>query len=163
MAVTGSGRRRRVVFGEGAFAELLEFLALVPADRAVAAIYRLSPDAPTIMVAELFNVLLWSAEKGEGIDLDALTEWFYSGVARKIEIALQIDIFPSNSMEESERILDEIDRRFPALSHLCADLRTEVSHRKEEEESWARYRRETFEMPKEMTGSILEIIRDIKG
>ena len=162
MAISGKKGRQQVVFGEGAFAELLRFLELVPAEKATEMIYRLSPTVPAIMIAEVFNVLIWSAEGKGGIDLEAIAEWFYASQARKIEIALQVDIFPSNSMEESLRILEEIARKHPRLRELCAALRLEVNHRLEEEESWSRYRRETFEMPKEMTGSILKMIENIK-
>lgn len=163
MAVTGRRGRQQVVFGEGAFAELLAFVEMVPADKAIDLLYRLSPTAPAMMVAELFNVLLWSADAKSTIGLEEIAEWFYESQSRKVEIALQVDIFPSNSMEESLRILEEIDKRFPHLRALAAALRVEVNNRLAEEESWAKYRRDTFEMPKEMTGSIMGIIRDIKS
>lgn len=163
MAITGRRGRQQVVFGEGAFAELLTFIEMVPADKAIDLIFRLSPTIPAMLVAEIFNVLLWSADGKSSIDLEEIAEWFYANQARKVEIALQVDIFPSNSMEESLRVLEEIDRKFPSLRHLAAALRVEVNNRLAEEESWAKYRRDTFEMPKEMTGSILGIIKDIKG
>ncbi|OAV43776.1 hypothetical protein A3850_004365 [Lewinella sp. 4G2] len=162
MALTGRRSRQQVVFGEGAFALLLEFLEMVPAEKATDIIFRLSPQRPAIMIAELFNVLIWSADGKDGIDLEGIAEWFYSGQPRKVEIALQVDIFPSNSMQESQRIIEEIEQKFPHLRYLCEALRAEVDHRLAEEESWAKYRRDTFEMPKEMTGSIMEIIERIK-
>ena len=111
----------------------------------------------------MYNVLCWSAENRGGIALEEIQEWFYSKQARRVEIALQVDIFPSNSMQECQRILEEIDKKFRHLHHLCVSLRREVDHRLAEEESWAKYRRDTFAMPKEMTPSIMGIIKDIKG
>ncbi|NJC28153.1 hypothetical protein [Neolewinella antarctica] len=163
MGVTGRRGQQRVVFGEGAFGELLQFIDMAPDDKLTDLIYRMSGDHPPLFIAAVFNILVWSAESGETVDVEEIAEWFYSDQAKKVEIALQVDIFPSNSMEESQRILTEIERKFPHLRQLCADLKAEVDHRLEEEESWAKYRRDTFEMPKEMTGSILNIIRDIKG
>ena len=162
MAITGRRGHQQVVFGEGAFAELLEFVEMAPAGKVTELIYRLSPEVAPLLVAGVYNVLIWSADGEGGVDLDELAEWFYSGNPRKIEITLQVDIFPSNSMEESGRILEEIEKKFPHLRRLTQALRVEVDHRLEEEESWAKYRRDTFEMPKEMTGSIMNIIRHIK-
>ena len=153
----------QVVFGEGAFGELLKFIEMVPEHNLVGVIFRLSPQTRPLLIAAVFNILLWSADGRGSLDLEAIAEWFYSGQAKKIEIALQVDIFPSNSMEESKRILAEIERKFPHLSDLCQELLVEVNNRLAEEESWAKYRRDTFEMPQEMTGSIMGMIRKIKG
>ena len=162
MATTGRRGHQQVVFGEGAFEELLTFIAMSPEDKVTELIYRLSSDVAPLLVAGVYNVLVWSANGDGGIDLEEIAEWFYSNNSRKIEIALQVDIFPSNSMQESQRILEDIQRRFPQLRRLCRALKVEVDNRLAEEESWAKYRRDTFEMPQEMTGSILNIIRDIK-
>lgn len=163
MLIEGRPGYEQVAFGEQTFQELLTFLAMVPADNITELIYRLSDGVPTIKVAELYNVLCWSAENRGGVDLETLQEWFYSKKPRQVEIALQVDIFPSNSMQECQRILEEIETKYRHLHHLCVALRKEVDHRLAEEESWAKYRRDTFEMPKEMTPSIMGIIKDIKG
>jgi len=163
MHVSGSPGYEQVAFGENAFDELLTFLAMLPEEGITELIYRLSEGVPVIKVAELYNVLVWSAENRGGIDLEAVQEWFYSKQGRRIAIALQIDIFPSNSMQESQRILEEIEKKFPPLRRLCAHLRREVDHRLAEEEAWSKYRRDTFEMPKEVTPSIMGIIKNIKG
>ena len=75
-------------------------------------------------MAGVYNVLVWSANDENGVDLEEIAEWFYSNKARKIEIALQVDIFPSNSMQESQRILEEIRGKFPHLRRLCDELKT---------------------------------------
>ena len=163
MILQGAPGYQQVAFGENAFDELLTFLAMVPSEGITKLIYRLSDGIPAIKVAELYNVLCWSAENRGGVDLAEIQEWFYSGKPRPIEIALQVDIFPSNSMQESQRILEEIERKFGHLRQLVRSVRQEVDHRLAEEESWAKYRRDTFEMPKEMTPSIMGIIKNIKG
>ena len=163
MGTTGRRGHQQVVFGEGAFAELLGFLEMAPAEQVTELIYRLSAGVAPILVAGVYNVLVWSANDENGVDLEEIAEWFYSNNPRKIELALQVDIFPSNSMQESQRILEEIRTKFPHLRRLCDELKVEVDNRLAEEESWAKYRRDTFEMPQEMTGSIMEIIRGIKG
>lgn len=162
MIVEGQPGYEQVAFSENAFEELLTFLAMVPQKEITELIFRLSDSAPVIKVAELYNVLVWSAENRGGIDLEAIQEWFYSKQPRRIEIALQVDIFPSNSMQESQRILEEISKRYPHLRELCAALRREVDHRLAEEEAWSKYRRDTFEMPKEMTPDIMQMIKKIK-
>lgn len=162
MQVQGRPGYEQVAFGEKAFDELLTFLAMVPEVGITKLIYRLSQGIPALKVAELYNVLCWSAENRGGIDLEEIQEWFYTGNARQIEIALQVDIFPSNSMQESQRILEVIVRKHRHLNHLVDAVRREVDHRLAEEESWAEYRRQTFEMPKEMTPAIMNIIRGIK-
>ena len=163
MFVQGKPGYEQVAFGEDTFNQLLTFLAMVPEDRVTELIYRMSEGVPAIKVAELYNVLCWSAENRGGVVLEDIQEWFYSPQARRVEIALQVDIFPSNSMQESQRILDEIDGRFRHLRALTAAVRREVEHRLAEEEAWSKYRRDTFEMPKEMTPAILARIREIKG
>lgn len=163
MIMEGQPGYEQVAFGENAFEELVTFLAMVPADKVTELIIRLSEGIPAVKVAELYNVLVWSAENRGGIDLEEIQEWFYSKQARRVEIALQVDIFPSNSMQESQRILEEIAKKFPRFKRLCGRLRKEVDHRLAEEESWSKYRRDTFEMPKEMTPGIIDAIKKIKG
>lgn len=163
MLIEGRAGYQQVAFSENTFEELLTFLAMVPAEGVTELIYRLSDGIPAIKIAELYNVLCWSAENQGGVELELIQEWFYGAQPRRIEIALQVDIFPSNSMEESQRILEEIEQKHRHLKHLCRAVRKEVNHRLAEEESWAKYRRDTFEMPKEMTPSIMGIIKDIKG
>jgi hypothetical protein len=65
-------------------------------------------------------------------------------------------------MDESERIVTELLRRYPDLDYLLNPILDAVAAQIKEEKAWSDYRRETFEMPKEMTPSILEIIKDIK-
>jgi hypothetical protein len=65
-------------------------------------------------------------------------------------------------MDESERIVTELLRRYPDLDYLLNPILDAVAAQIQEEKAWSDYRRETFEMPKEMTPSILEIIKDIK-
>jgi hypothetical protein len=163
MVLKGRPGYEQVAFGEDSFAELLTFLAMVPTDKVTELIYKLSEGVPAIKIAELYNVLCWSAEDRGGIALEEIQEWFYGKQPRRIEIALQVDIFPSNSMQEGQRILEEIAQKYRHLSHLCVALRREVDHRLAEEETWSKYRRDTFAMPKEMTPSIMGIIKDIKG
>jgi len=164
MKIEGRHGYEQVAFGETAFTELLTFLAMVPETAEVTEIiFRLSDGVPALKIAELYNVLVWSAEERGGIDLESIQEWFYGKQPRRIEVALQVDIFPSNSMQESQRILEEIEKKFPRLKHLCRLARREVDARLAEEEAWSKYRRDTFEMPKEMTPSIMARIKEIKG
>jgi len=163
MTLEGRPGYEQVAFSENTFGELLTFLAMVPEKGITELIYRLSDGVPAIKVAELYNVLCWSAENRGGIALEEIQEWFYAKQSRRIEIALQVDIFPSNSMQESQRILEEISGQHRRLKQLCDAVRREVDHRLAEEESWAKYRRDTFEMPKEMTTAIMGIIKNIKG
>ena len=65
-------------------------------------------------------------------------------------------------MDESERIIGELSRRFPDLRYLLMPLMVEVKARIKEEKAWSDYRKETFEMPKEMTPGIMKIIENIK-
>ncbi|MTB50673.1 hypothetical protein [Lewinella sp. W8] len=162
MIVEGRPGYEKVAFGENTFNDLLTFLAMTPDGDRTELIYRLSEGVDTVRVAALYNVLMWSAENNAGVDPEVLQEWFYRRERRRVEIALQADIYPSNSMEESQRILDEIKKRFPPLRGYVRRLRQEVDHRLAEEEAWSQYRRETFEMPKEMTPSIMGIIENIK-
>jgi hypothetical protein len=162
MAIEGQPGYEQIAFGEKAIGELLTFMGMVPEKGVTELIFRLSDGVPIIKIAELYNVLVWSAENRGGIELELIQEWFYSTQPRRIAVALQVDIFPSNSMQESQRILEEISKKYRNLSRLCSLLRKEVDHRLAEEESWAKYRRDTFEMPKEMTSSIMGIIKDIK-
>ncbi|MCX8209811.1 MAG: hypothetical protein ACJATN_000604 [Neolewinella sp.] len=163
MVLEGRPGYEQVAFGEETFAELLTFLAMVPTDNITELIYKLSDGMPAVKVAELYNVLCWSTENRGGIALEEIQEWFYSKQPRRVEVALQVDIFPSNSMQEAQRILEEIEKKHRHLKHLCVALRREVDHRLAEEENWAKYRRDTFAMPKEVTPSIMGIIKDIKG
>lgn len=162
MHLEGNAGYRQVSFAEDAFEELLTFLAMVPAARITELIFRLSEGVEPIKIAELYNVLVWSAENQGGVELEDIQEWFYGNQPRRIEVALQVDIFPSNSMQESQRILEQLRKRYRPLRHLIDAAKREVDHRLAEEEAWSQYRRETFEMPKEMTPDIMEMIKRIK-
>ena len=162
MHITGSDETQQVTLGEDAFLHLNYLAELLPEERATELIVRLSDDQPSLRVAELFNILIWSADGSGKVDTEEIQSWFYGKQRRRIEIASQVDLFPSNSMDESERVVGELRKRYPELDHLLAPLLGEVLHRAREERAWAEYRRETFEMPKEMTPSILHIIKDIK-
>lgn len=164
MQLRGAAGEEEVAFAEDAFAHLSYLQDLLPPGGATEAIFRLSNEQPTRKVAELYNVLIWSNGDGEGtgIDPQAIQDWFYSGQRRRIAVASQVDLFPSNSMDESERIVAELRRRFPDLEHLLQPLQAAVDHRLREERAWSEYRRETFEMPREVTPAILSIIDRIK-
>lgn len=163
MHVEGNPGYEQVSFSEPTFTALLTFLAMIPDKNVTELIFRLSEGISTLKVAELYNVLIWSAEERGGVDPEVIQTWFYGRQPRRIAIALQVDIFPSNGMEESKRILEEIATRYPSLAALCSPLLRELDQRLAEEEAWAKYRRDTFEMPKEMTPDILAIIHQIKG
>ncbi len=162
MYVNGQPGYEQVTFGENAFQELAYLTELLPSDKSTELLFRLSEEVPATKVAELYNVLIWGADSRGLIEPEAIQEWFYGKQRRRIEIACQVDLFPSNSMEECERILEILQRRFPDLNHLLQPLLREVEARQKEEKAWSDYRRDTFEMPKEMTPSILHIIQDIK-
>ena len=116
----------------------------------------------TLKVAELYNVLIWSADARGTIDAEEIQEWFYSKQRRRIEIACQVDLFPSNSMDESERVINLLLDKYPDLDHLLRPLAKEVKAQIKEEKAWSDYRRDTFEMPKELTPDIMKIIAGIK-
>ena len=162
MYVEGQPGYQQVTFAESMFTELSELLDLLPEEGVTELLFRLSEGVPALKVAELYNVLIWSADARGVIDAEEIQEWFYSKQRRRIEIAAQVDLFPSNSMDESERVIEDLLQKFPDLDYLLRPLAAEVQAQLKEEQAWSDYRRETFEMPKEMTPGIMKIIRDIK-
>jgi hypothetical protein len=162
MLIDGQPGYEEVSFAESMFSELSDLLDLFPDEGVTELIYRLSEGVPALRVAELYNVLIWSADARGTIDPEEIQEWFYTKQRRRIEIAARVDLFPSNSMDESERIVTELLRRYPDLDYLLNPILDAVAAQIKEEKAWSDYRRDTFEMPKEMTPSILEIIKDIK-
>lgn len=148
--------------GEEVFNDVGRFLDLVAGRELSELLYRLSADQPAAKVAELYNLLMWSADERVVLDAEKLQEWFYTRERRRIEIACQLDLFPSNSMDESERVVGELREKMPDLEYLLGPLLKEIKKQLKEEQAWADYRRETFEMPKEMTPGILRIIQGIK-
>lgn len=162
MYVEGQAGYEQIAYDERLFGELSALLDLLPNEGLTELLYRLSEGVPVLKVAELYNILIWSADARGTVDPEELQGWFYRRERRRVEVVARIDLFPSNSMDESERILAVLQKRFPDLDYLLAPLASEVAHRKAEEEAWSKYRRETFEMPKEVTPSILQIIENIK-
>ena len=162
MYVEGQPGYQQVSFAESMFTELSELLDLLPEEGVTELLFRLSEGVPALKVAELYNVLIWSADARGVIDAAELQEWFYGKQRRRIEIAAQVDLFPSNSMDESERVIEDLLQKFPDLDYLLRPLAAEVQAQLKEEQAWSDYRRDTFEMPKEMTPGIMKIIRDIK-
>lgn len=163
MTVEGRPGLQQVSFAENAFEHLAYLLELLPDNDATEFVFRLSNEQPAIKIAELYNVLIWSADARGIIDPEEIQEWFYGKIKRKVEIVSQVDVFPSNSMEESERVIEHLLKRYPDLKHLLKPLLAEVAGRMREEKAWSDYRRDTFEMPKEMTPSIMNIIEKIKS
>ncbi len=162
MYIEGQAGYEQVTFDERMFGQLSDLLDLLPEEGITELLFRLSDAVPALKVAELYNVLIWSSDTRGTIDAEEIQEWFYSKQRRRIEIAAQVDLFPSNSMDESERILTKLRQRFPDLDYLLKPLLKEIKSQMKEERAWSDYRRETFEMPKEMTPDILKIIKDIK-
>ena len=162
MYVEGQPGYQQVTFAESMFTELSELLDLLPKEGVTELLFRLSEGVPALKVAELYNVLIWSADARGVIDAEEIQEWFYSKQRRRIEIAAQVDLFPSNSMDESERVIEDLLQKFPDMDYLLRPLAAEVQAQLKEEQAWSDYRRETFEMPKEMTPGIMKIIKDIK-
>ncbi|MBB4078936.1 hypothetical protein GGR28_001553 [Lewinella aquimaris] len=163
MYVEGQPGYEQVSLAETMFTELTELLELLPGEGVTELLYRLSEGVPAIKVAELYNVLIWSADARGTIDAEEVQQWFYTKQRRRIEIAAQVDLFPSNSMDECERVIALLRKRFPDLEHLLRPLLKEVKAQIKEEKAWSDYRRDTFEMPKEMTPDIMKIIRGIKS
>jgi len=97
MLIEGRPGYEQVAFSENTFEELLTFLAMVPREGVTELIYRLSDGAPAIKIAELYNVLCWSAENRGGIALEEIQEWFYGKQARRIEIEQQHAGVPAHS------------------------------------------------------------------
>ena len=162
MYIEGQPGYEQITFDERMFTELSDLLDLLPEEGVTELLFRLSEGVPSIKVAELYNVLIWSADSRGTIDAEEIQEWFYTKQRRRVEIAAQVDLFPSNSMEESERILSKLRKRFPDLDYLLKPLLKEIKAQMKEEKAWSDYRRDTFEMPKEMTPDIMKIIKDIK-
>ena len=162
MFIEGQPGYEQVSFAEEMFTALSDLLDMLPEEGVTELLFRLSDGVPTIKVAELYNVLIWSADSRGTIDAEEIQEWFYTKQRRRIEIACQVDLFPSNSMDESERVIKLLLDRFPDLNYLLKHLLKEVKAQIKEEKAWSDYRRETFEMPKEMTPDIMKIIEGIK-
>ncbi len=163
MYIEGRPGYEQVSFAETLFTELSDLLEYLPEENATELLFRLSEGVPAIKVAELYNVLIWSADARGTIDAAEIQEWFYSKQRRRVEIAAQVDLFPSNSMDECERVLAVLKKQFPDLNYLLKPLLKEVKAQVKEEKAWSDYRRDTFEMPKEMTPDIMKIIAGIKA
>ena len=162
MYIEGRPGYRQVAFADLMFTALSDLLDLLPEEGATELLFRMSEGVESIKLAELYNVLIWSADARGVIDAEEIQEWFYSKQRRRIEVATQVDLFPSNSMEESEQVIAGLRKQFPDLDYLLKPLAKEVKAQIKEEQAWSDYRKETFEMPKEMTPGIMKIIKDIK-
>ena len=162
MYIEGRPGYQQVAFADLMFTALSDLLDYLPEEGVTELLFRLSEGVEAIKVAELYNVLIWSTDARGLIDAEEIQEWFYTKQRRRIEIAAQVDLFPSNSMDESERVIAGLRKQFPDLEHVLKPLAKEVKAQLKEERAWSDYRKETFEMPKEMTPGIMKIIKDIK-
>ncbi|CAH1001217.1 hypothetical protein LEM8419_02116 [Neolewinella maritima] len=162
MYIEGQPGYQQVAFADTMFTVLSDLLDLLPEEGVTELLFRMSDGVEAIKVAELYNVLIWSADARGVVNGEEIQEWFYTKQRRRIEVVTQVDLFPSNSMDESERVIAGLRKQFPDLDYLLKPLAKEVKAQIKEEKAWSDYRRETFEMPKEMTPGILNIIKDIK-
>ena len=62
MYVEGKPGYEQISFAESTFSELASLLELLPGDAGAELLVRLSDGVPALKVAELFNVLIWSAD-----------------------------------------------------------------------------------------------------
>ncbi len=98
-------------FGEADLANRL--CAAIPAD------YSLD------VVADLFNILLWSTSDNGAAIGRTTEEWLWSSSdMRKLTLALSLESYPFINRGEMERVLGKVAQRVPQLAARCEELIT---------------------------------------
>ena len=106
-------------------AVVLEFGEENLADRLFADI----PDSISFMqVARLFDVLAWQTEDNGSAMTRAIERWLVEGTnLRKVQIALNLDVYPFPDEREMYRVLSDVAASLPEMADRCQQI---ISSRK---------------------------------
>lgn len=99
-------------------------VAVYGEDDLASRLYRDIPaEYPWQVVADLFNLLIWSTADN-GASLTRTTEgWLRQGDdVRKVLVALHLDVYPFGDSDEMERILKLVAARHPSAVGRCREL-----------------------------------------
>ncbi|RON43512.1 hypothetical protein BK666_20790 [Pseudomonas frederiksbergensis] len=101
-------------------AVLTEFGELDLADRLFANI----PDSiPFTLVSKLFNLLAWQTDDNGSAMTRAIERWLVEGTnLRKVQIALNLDVYPFSDEREMYRVLSRVAEAYPQVSEKCQQL-----------------------------------------
>ena len=106
-------------------AVVLEFGEENLADRLFADI----PDSISFMqVARLFDFLAWQTEDNGSAMTRAIERWLVEGTnLRKVQIALNLDVYPFLDEHEMDRVLSDVAVSLPEMADRCQQI---ISSRK---------------------------------
>ncbi|MHC3822912.1 MULTISPECIES: hypothetical protein [Pseudomonas] len=106
-------------------AVVLEFGEENLADRLFADI----PDSISFMqVARLFDFLAWQTEDNGSAMTRAIERWLVEGTnLRKVQIALNLDVYPFLDEREMDRVLSDVAVSLPEMADRCQQI---ISSRK---------------------------------
>jgi hypothetical protein len=84
-----------------------------------------SPEYPWEVIADLFCLLIWSTSDNGKTLTETTQRWLLAGQdINKIKIALHLDIYPFEELEQMEQVLSKIARLYPELAARCDELIT---------------------------------------
>ncbi|PMY71027.1 MULTISPECIES: hypothetical protein [Pseudomonas] len=101
-------------------AVVTEFGELNLADRLFADI----PESiPFLLVAKLFNLLAWQTDDNGSAITRTVERWLVEGTnLRKIQIALNLDVYPFPDEHEMYRVLSDVAISHPEVADKCQQL-----------------------------------------
>ncbi|HGM5549969.1 TPA: hypothetical protein ACKP2V_000195 [Pseudomonas putida] len=101
-------------------AVVLEFGEENLADRLFADI----PDSISFMqVARLFDFLAWQTEDNGSAMTRAIERWLVEGTnLRKVQIALNLDVYPFLDEREMDRVLSDVAVSLPEMADRCRQI-----------------------------------------
>jgi len=101
-------------------AVVLEFGEENLADRLFADI----PDSISFMqVARLFDLLAWQTEDNGSAMTRAIERWLVEGTnLRKVQIALNLDVYPFLDEREMDRVLSDVAVSLPEMADRCRQI-----------------------------------------
>lgn len=101
-------------------AVVLEFGEENLADRLFADI----PDSiPFMQVARLFDFLAWQTEDNGSAMTRAIERWLVEGTnLRKVQIALNLDVYPFLDEREMDRVLSDVAVSLPEMADRCRQI-----------------------------------------
>lgn len=93
---------------------------------------RLSADIPDsisfMQVARLFDFLAWQTEDNGSAMTRAIERWLVEGTnLRKVQIALNLDVYPFLDEREMDRVLSDVAVSLPEMADRCQQI---ISSRK---------------------------------
>ena len=78
---------------------------------------------PWEVVSDILGILIWSTEDNGSSIMRTAEKWLLDAQdLRRIQVALNLDVYPFKTNDQMQRVLTEVVQRFPEVDMFCRAL-----------------------------------------